>query len=271
MSTPRWMRCWPMPSTCAPTTPSPTWSTSASAAPTSGRRWRCWRWRNSWRRASASISFPTSTATSSMACSSGLAPEHTLFLIASKTFTTAETMANAQSAKRWFEQSGGVDIARHFAALTTNVEAARAVRHRHHLRLLGLGRRALFDVVGHRAADRAGDRRRRLSRAAGRRACDGRAFPHRAAGAATCRCAWACSTSGTATSIGFTSRSIAPYHSALEAPAGLPAAAGDGEQRQAASMPPARRCPSAPRRCCGASPAPTASMPTSRCCTRAPT
>lgn len=54
-----------------------------------------------------------------------LAPEHTLFLIASKTFTTAETMANARSAKRWFEQSGGTDIAGHFAALTTNVEAAR--------------------------------------------------------------------------------------------------------------------------------------------------
>ncbi|RYZ13266.1 MAG: glucose-6-phosphate isomerase, partial [Comamonadaceae bacterium] len=56
----------------------------------------------------------------------GLAPEHTLFLIASKTFTTAETMTNARSARRWFEQSGGTDIARHFAALTTNVEAARA-------------------------------------------------------------------------------------------------------------------------------------------------
>ena len=56
----------------------------------------------------------------------GLAPEHTLFLIASKTFTTAETMANAHSARRWFEQSGGSDVARHFAALTTNVEAARA-------------------------------------------------------------------------------------------------------------------------------------------------
>ena len=55
-----------------------------------------------------------------------LAPEHTLFLIASKTFTTAETMTNAASAKRWFERAGGVDIARHFAALTTNVEAARA-------------------------------------------------------------------------------------------------------------------------------------------------
>ena len=55
----------------------------------------------------------------------GLAPEHTLFLIASKTFTTAETMTNALSAKRWYEQSGGNDIAGHFAALTTNVEAAK--------------------------------------------------------------------------------------------------------------------------------------------------
>jgi glucose-6-phosphate isomerase len=56
----------------------------------------------------------------------GLVPERTLFLIASKTFTTAETMTNAHSAKRWFEEAGGVDIARHFAALTTNVEAARS-------------------------------------------------------------------------------------------------------------------------------------------------
>jgi glucose-6-phosphate isomerase len=49
----------------------------------------------------------------------------TLFLVASKTFTTLETMTNARSARAWFEQQGGRDIARHFAALTTNVEAAR--------------------------------------------------------------------------------------------------------------------------------------------------
>ena len=49
----------------------------------------------------------------------------TLFLIASKTFTTIETMTNAASAKAWFEAQGGTDIARHFAALTTNVAAAR--------------------------------------------------------------------------------------------------------------------------------------------------
>jgi len=53
-------------------------------------------------------------------------PESTLFLIASKTFTTIETMTNAHSAKAWFKAQGGSDIARHFAALTTNVIAANA-------------------------------------------------------------------------------------------------------------------------------------------------
>jgi len=53
-------------------------------------------------------------------------PESTLFLIASKTFSTIETMTNANSAKAWFEAQGGTDVARHFVALTTNVAAARA-------------------------------------------------------------------------------------------------------------------------------------------------
>ena len=51
-------------------------------------------------------------------------PGSTLFLIASKTFTTTETMTNAHSARRWFEAEGGRDIGQHFAALTTNVTAA---------------------------------------------------------------------------------------------------------------------------------------------------
>jgi len=55
-----------------------------------------------------------------------LKPESTLFLIASKTFTTTETMTNARTARDWFVQQGGSNIARHFAALTTNVDAARA-------------------------------------------------------------------------------------------------------------------------------------------------
>ncbi len=52
-------------------------------------------------------------------------PHSTLFLVASKTFTTLETMTNARSARAWYEQQGGRDVARHFAALTTNVAAAR--------------------------------------------------------------------------------------------------------------------------------------------------
>ncbi|NKE67799.1 glucose-6-phosphate isomerase [Ramlibacter sp. RBP-2] len=52
-------------------------------------------------------------------------PDRTLFLVASKTFTTLETMTNARSAKAWFEARGGRDIGRHFVALTTNVGAAR--------------------------------------------------------------------------------------------------------------------------------------------------
>ena len=55
-----------------------------------------------------------------------LKPQNTLFLIASKTFATIETMTNAASAKAWFEWNGGTDIARHFCALTTNVAAANA-------------------------------------------------------------------------------------------------------------------------------------------------
>jgi len=48
----------------------------------------------------------------------------TLFVVASKTFTTQETMANAKAARAWFVQQGGTDVARHFAATTTNVQAA---------------------------------------------------------------------------------------------------------------------------------------------------
>ena len=64
-----------------------------------------------------------------------LKAENTLFLIASKTFTTIETMTNALSAKAWFEANYAdksallvkdKGISRHFAALTTNVAAANA-------------------------------------------------------------------------------------------------------------------------------------------------
>lgn len=52
-------------------------------------------------------------------------PERTLFVIASKTFTTQETMTNAQSARDWFLKNGGTEenIAKHFVALSTNEKA----------------------------------------------------------------------------------------------------------------------------------------------------
>ncbi len=55
-------------------------------------------------------------------------PETTLFLIASKTFTTQETMTNAATARDWFLSNGGSnkDIALHFAALSTNEKAVGA-------------------------------------------------------------------------------------------------------------------------------------------------
>jgi len=53
-----------------------------------------------------------------------LRPESTLFIIASKTFTTQETMANAAVARQWFLDQGGRDIARHFVGTTTNLPAA---------------------------------------------------------------------------------------------------------------------------------------------------
>ncbi|MBW3546481.1 MAG: glucose-6-phosphate isomerase, partial [Bacteroidetes bacterium] len=52
-------------------------------------------------------------------------PETTLFMIASKTFTTQETMTNAMSARDWFlEQAGDLEhVKKHFVAISTNAEA----------------------------------------------------------------------------------------------------------------------------------------------------
>jgi glucose-6-phosphate isomerase len=51
-------------------------------------------------------------------------PETTLFIVASKTFTTAETMMNAQTARSWFiERAPETALPRHFVAVSTNTEA----------------------------------------------------------------------------------------------------------------------------------------------------
>jgi glucose-6-phosphate isomerase len=57
-----------------------------------------------------------------------LDPQETLFIIASKTFTTLETMSNAAAARKWTLAALGDEkaIARHFVALSTNAEAVKS-------------------------------------------------------------------------------------------------------------------------------------------------
>jgi len=53
----------------------------------------------------------------------GLNPETTLFVIASKTFTTQETLTNAETARDWFLKSAKQeDVAKHFVAVSTNIQ-----------------------------------------------------------------------------------------------------------------------------------------------------
>ncbi|MCW3110710.1 MAG: glucose-6-phosphate isomerase, partial [Segetibacter sp.] len=56
-----------------------------------------------------------------------ITPEETIFLIASKTFTTQETMTNAYTAREWFlkEAQDEKFVAKHFVALSTNTEAVK--------------------------------------------------------------------------------------------------------------------------------------------------
>jgi len=53
-----------------------------------------------------------------------LKPDTTLFIVASKTFTTQETIANANVAREWFLDNEGIDVSSHFVGVTTNIEAA---------------------------------------------------------------------------------------------------------------------------------------------------
>ena len=107
----------------------------------------------------------------------GLDAESTLFLVASKTFTTQETIANANSARSWFLGHAREErhIAKHFVALSTNETAVRD---------FGIDPVNMFvfwdwvggrflPVVLDRALDRARRRLRELRRATPGRARDG--------------------------------------------------------------------------------------------------
>jgi glucose-6-phosphate isomerase len=173
-------------------------------------------------------------------------------------------------ARAWFEAQGGTDVARHFAALTTNLAAAGA---------FGItttfgfwdwvgGRYSLWSAIGLPMAIAIGAAR--ASATAGRRPCHGPStFRHRAAGANLpvrlgLLDVWYRNFHG------FTSRRWRRTTRGCALPAYLQQLEmeSNGKRVDLAGEPlPYRHL----ARWCGASPAPTASTPISRCCTRAPT
>ena len=116
-----------------------------------------------------------------------LDPGETLFVIASKTFTTLETMTNAATARKWLVGALGSDaaVAKHFVALSTNTEAVRKFGIDTH-NMFGFwdwvgGRYSMDSAIGLSTmiavgADGFRGHARRLPR-------DGRSLPHRATGA----------------------------------------------------------------------------------------
>ncbi len=214
-------------------------------------------------RADAAASSPTSTAPTSPRRRATSTPRETLFIVCSKTFTTLETLTNARAARAWCvgrarRRRGGRE------ALRRGLDQRRrrgGIRHRHrqHVRLLGLGRRTLLDGFGDRAVDDASPSAPTTSRdmLAGFHAMDEhfRSAPleRNMPVLMGLLSVWNNDFFGAATQ---RRAAVRPVPQALPR---LPAAADDGEQRQARHA--GRRAPSTttPRRSSGASPAPTAS------------
>ena len=146
-------------------------------------------------------------------------------------------MTNAKTARRWIVDAlGEAAVATHFAAISTALDkvAAFGIARGPHLRLLGLGRRALFDLVGHRPAADDRHRRRELSTQflAGAHAMDEH-FRTAPLGREHADAARASSASGIATSAAIRPAAIIPYDQRLARFAGLSAAARHGIERQA--------------------------------------
>ena len=196
-----------------------------------------------------------------------LKPAETLFIVASKTFTTQETMANAGPRAPGSSRTAAARRHRkHFVATTTNVKAAAE---------FGISTTfGFWDWVGGRYS---------LWSAIGLPIAPSPSAPRTSAPCWPARTRWtAISPAPLAKNLpallglldvwyrnfhGFTSRSVAPLS---PGPPRLPAYLQQLEMESNGKRVDltASRCPTAPARWCGASPAPTASMPTSRCCTR---
>ena len=101
-------------------------STSGSAAPTSGRRWRT-RALRAYSQRDITMRFVSNVdATDVVEALRDLDPATTLAIVSSKTFTTVETMTNARTVRQWLLDGLGGDeaaIARHVVAVSTNLDA----------------------------------------------------------------------------------------------------------------------------------------------------
>ena len=111
------------PTVCAATESSGTSSTSGSAVPTWARRWRtrrCVAYRHEHIRCSFVSNVDGADIASVLADSD---PASTLFVVASKTFGTIETLTNARTARAWLVDALGESaVADHFVAVSTNAE-----------------------------------------------------------------------------------------------------------------------------------------------------
>ena len=203
-----------------------------------------------------------------------LDPAETLFIVASKTFTTIETITNATSARDWLLAGLGAGTRGRRQALRGGVDQrreGRRVRHRHgqHVRVLGLGRRPLLLRLGHRPLADGRHRPGPLPRDAGRLPPRRRALPHRPAGGERPAAAGAAGHLVRQLLRRAVARRAALQPLLLQVHR-LPPAAGHGVQRQVRGPRGQPRRLADRARSSGARPAPTASTRTTSCCTRAP-
>ena len=165
----------------------------------------------------------------------GLNPETTLVIVASKTFTTIETMTNAETAQALDGGKGGEPG----GAVRRRVDRGRQDRRlRHRSRAASSGSR-IGSAGAIRCGGRSGCRLMLADRAGGFRRLPRRRRRRWTAISATRRFAQNLPVLLALVGIwhnqvcGYATRAVLPYDQRLLAPAGLPSAAGDGEQRQA--------------------------------------
>ena len=198
-------------------------------------------------------------------CTRDLDPAETLFIVASKTFTTLETMTNARTAREWSLAAlhDEAAVAKHFVAVSTNEAEVTQVRHRRpeHVRVLGLGRRPLLLRLGHRAVAHDRHRPGRLPVDARRLPPHGRALPSRADRGEPADAPRA-HRHLVRRLLRRRDRRDPPLQPVPGAAHRLPPAARHGERRQVGAAATASPSRGRPDRSSGASPAPTASTPT---------